>query len=204
MTTTSAKLDINQYRKPTYDIESIFIKRWSGRSFLEKNVPDGVLYSLLEAARWAPSAANWQPWRFIIARTREDREVFHSFINEKNRKWCEKAPILMLVLSKKTNADGKTNAFHAFDAGAAWAHFALQAAAKGLMTHPMGGYDKNKARDVLNIPEDYELQAVVAIGYQGDPEALPDDFKDREKPSDRKPLSAMVFEGQFNKNIKDI
>jgi len=204
MTTTSAKLDISQHRKPTYDIDSVFTERWSGRAFLEKEVPSEVLYSLFEAARWAPSAANWQPWRFIMARTSHDRQAFHSFINEKNRKWCEKAPVMMLVLSKKTNPDGQPNSFHSFDAGAAWANFALQAASIGLMTHPMGGFDKNKAREVLNIPDEYDIHAVVAIGYQGDPEDLPEEFIGREKPSDRQPLSAMVFEGQFDRSIKDI
>ena len=145
LTTTFSKSIVESYRKPKYPIDSMFIERWSIRAFSKKEVPSEVLYSLFEAARWAPSAVNWQPWRFIIARSEQDKQTFHSFINEKNLEWCQNAPVLMLIISKKTNPEGNQNPFNAFDTGAAWANFALQATLKGLMTHPMGGFDKDKA-----------------------------------------------------------
>jgi nitroreductase len=204
MTATITNFNIHQVRKPAYAIDPVFIERWSPRAFSDKEVPDEVLYSLFEAARWAPSAANRQPWRFILARKREDRERFHSFINEKNRLWCEKAPVIVLVLSKKLKDDGSENAFHAFDAGAAWAQLALQAVKNGLVTHPMGGFDKTKARQVLNIPEEFDIHAVVAVGYQADPGILPEAFQEREKPSGRNPLDTFVFEGQFSQPVENI
>jgi nitroreductase len=202
MTATITKIEVKDYRKPEYEVSPMFTERWSPRAFLDKAVPTDVLYSVLEAAKWAPSAANWQPWRFIIARSETDREKFHSFINDRNREWCEKAPVIILILSKVTNPDGKANRFHSFDTGAAWANLAMQASMLGLVTHGMGGFDQDKARQLLNIPEDYDIHAVVALGYQGNTEDLPESFQDREKPSERRPLAETVFEGTFESNIK--
>lgn len=202
MTTTLTKVENS--RKREYQVDPLFTERWSPRSFLDKEVPSKVLYSILEAAKWAPSAANWQPWRFLIARSEEDRQKFYSFINDRNREWCEKAPALILFISKKTNPDGKPNPFHRFDTGAAWASLALQARMLGIATHGMGGFDREKARTVLSIPEEYDIDLVAALGYQGDPDDLPDSFKEREKPSLRRTLSESVFEGQFGKTIQDI
>ncbi|GAA0492384.1 nitroreductase family protein [Salinibacillus aidingensis] len=183
--------DMKYQRKADYDIDPIYLDRWSPRSFLEKEVPEEVLMSLFEAARWAPSAMNMQPWRFIVARNQEDRDKFHSFIMEGNLKWCKTAPVLTVIISDKQ--DGS----HAFDAGAAWGFLALEAARKGLITHPMGGFHKDKAREVLNIPDEYDIQALLAIGYQGDKSTLPADLQDREQPSDRRPIKESIFEGSF-------
>ncbi|HZH62867.1 MAG TPA: nitroreductase family protein [Metabacillus sp.] len=191
--------DVNT-RKPNFDISPQFLNRWSPRSFLEKEVPDEDLFSVFEAARWAPSASNLQPWKFIIARTKEDREKFHSFIMPGNLLWCKKAPVLAVIVSKTTSERG-INAWHAFDAGTAWGYLALEANRKGLITHAMGGFEKEKAREVLNVPDDYELQAVIAIGYQGEKEALPENLQERELPSDRSPLKESLFEGSFKKDI---
>ena len=193
--------NIREFRQPTYEIDELFLKRWSPRSFLEKEVPEDLLLSVFEAARWAPSAFNYQPWRFIIARTKEDREKFYTFISEFNLRWCTKAPVLALILSKKTGEFGE-NQSHAFDTGAAWGYLSLQALKNGLVTHPMTGFDFHKARKVLNIPDDYAIQALVAIGYQGEKEALPEDLKQREFPKNRRPLKESLFEGSFGQLLK--
>ena len=183
--------EVKQVRTTTYPIDPIFTDRWSPRSFQEKEVPNDALMSIFEAARWAPSANNTQPWRFIVAKTKEQRENFYTFINEGNLTWCKKAPVLAVLVSENI---GRA---HSFDAGAAWANLALQATNKGLITHPMGGFDKEKAREVLNIPENYTPHIVIAIGYQDEKEALPEPIQEREKPSDRLPLDEIVFDGTF-------
>ncbi len=108
-----------------------------------------------------------------------------------NRKWCEKAPVLALLISDKQSNT------HAFDTGAAWGYLSLQAAKEGLITHGMGGFYKDKARELLNIPDEFDIQALVAIGYQGEKEALDEQLQAREKPSDRRPVQESVMEGTF-------
>ncbi|GGH84856.1 nitroreductase [Pullulanibacillus pueri] len=184
-------------RQNDYAIDSIFLNRWSPRAFLDKAIPEDVLFSVFEAARWAPSAANMQPWRFIIARNDNDKEKFYSFIKEGNLIWCKKAPVLVAILSQKS-LDGNPNRFHSFDAGTAWGYLALQAKMNGLMTHAMGGFDPELAKNVLNIPEDFEVNAIVAIGYQGPADELPEPLKEREHPSGRLSLEELLFEGNFN------
>ncbi|USG65851.1 nitroreductase family protein [Brevibacillus ruminantium] len=188
---------VEEHRTAAYEIDPVFLNRWSPRSYKEDQIADEVLFSLFEAARWAPSGSNEQPWRFMIARTPEDKQRFYSFIAEGNRIWCEKAPVLALILSKTINSRGDHLRSHAFDAGAAWGYLALEATKKGLVTHAMGGFDPEKAREVLSVPADYELHAVIAIGYQGEKEALPEALQEREKPSSRRELSETVFEGVF-------
>ncbi|WP_306419762.1 nitroreductase family protein [Bacillus sp. J14TS2] len=156
---------------------------------------------VLEAASWAPSAANIQPWRFIIARKNEDRNRFYSFINEGNLTWCKKAPVLILVMSK-TSTDRGPSVSHAFDAGTAWGFLSLEAAKKGVITHAMGGFNRDKAREELGISTDYQLHAVVAAGYLGEISELSEEHQLREKPSDRRPLKETVSEGTFGNSFK--
>jgi nitroreductase len=189
----------NDFRKPDFEISTQFIDRWSPRSFLEKEIPEDILFSVFEAARWAPSASNVQPWRFVVARTKEDLENFHSFIVPGNLTWAKFAPALAVIISETKTERGE-NAWHAFDAGTAWSHLALEAANKGLITHAMGGFDKEKARQVLNVPADYSIHAVIAIGYQGEKNTLPENLQEREKPSGRRPLKESLFEGTFGKD----
>lgn len=193
-----AKINAADFRRPDYEIAPLFIDRWSPRSFVRKEVPDDDLYGVFEAARWAPSASNHQPWSFIVARTQEDRERFHSFILPGNLVWCKEAPVLAVVISRTVSERGP-NAFHAFDAGTAWGYLALEATRRGLMAHAMGGFERDKARAVLNVPEDYALHAVVAIGYQGEQDALPENLREREQPNGRRPLRESLFEGGFGK-----
>lgn len=189
---------IENTRTAAYDIDDIFLERWSPRSFSEKEVPEETLMALFEAAHWAPSAFNFQPWRFIVAKTEEERELFYTFINEGNKKWCIRAPVLTLILSKKMK-DGKLVHSHSFDTGAAWAFLALQAVEKGLVTHPMTGFDFGKAREVLEIPEEYHIEALVAIGYQDEKEKLPEELQEREYPKGRLSLDELIIKGKFEK-----
>ncbi|WP_400161790.1 nitroreductase family protein [Brevibacillus sp. TJ4] len=189
---------VQEHRKAAYDIDPLFLNRWSARSYRPDPVADDVLYSLLEAAHWAPSGNNEQPWRFVIARTAEEKERFYSFINEGNLIWCKQAPVLVLLVSKTVSSRGTTLRTHAFDAGAAWGYLALEATRKGLVTRAMGGYDRDKAREVLGIPDGFEPQIVIAIGHPGEKDALPEALQEREQPTQRVPLSELVYEGAFS------
>lgn len=178
-------------RSTNYPISNVILNRWSPRAFATTTVADDVLYRLFEAARWAPSARNIQPWRFIIAKTPAQLEAFHSFINDANLVWAKNAPVLAVLVSENTYG------MHHFDTGTAWGFLALQATKEGLITHPMGGMDKEKAREVLGVPDEFDIQIAIAIGYQGDASKLPEALQAREVPSSRKPLEEIVFEGSF-------
>ncbi len=193
--------EVESNREADYKINPIFLNRWSPRSFQDKEIPEDVLFSVFEAARWAPSSSNQQPWRYIIARTKEDREQFHEFINPGNREWCERAPVLALLFSYKLSQNGNDNPSHAFDTGTAWGYLALQAMLSGLITHAMGGFDKAKAREALNVPEDYELHAVLALGYRGEKEALSEKNQASEKPNGRKSMDQFMYESTYGKGL---
>ncbi|WP_019006612.1 nitroreductase family protein [Cohnella laeviribosi] len=191
------------FRQAAHPIDPIYLNRWSPRSFLEKEVPESTLLTVLEAARWAPSAFNLQPWRFIVAKTKEERERFFPFIGEFNRTWCEKAPVLILIVSKTTWEQGQIGS-HAFDTGAAWAFLALEATRQGLATHPMTGIDFAKAREIVGLPEDYAVQALVALGYQGPKENLPEALQQREQPSPRNPIEDSIYQGAFGQPFQPL
>jgi len=188
-------------RQPEHKIDPIFVERWSPRSFLEQPVPEEKLMRLFEAARWAPSAFNHQPWRFILLTSREDKERFYPCISQNNLAWCRKAPVLVLIISE-INRDGALNPSHAFDTGAAWGYLSLAATMEGLATHPMTGFDFGKARSILNIPEEYAIQALVAIGYQGSPDLLDEPLRQREFPKGRRPLDELIYAGSFGKPLR--
>ena len=191
-------MTVQTKRKAAYAIDEAYINRWSPRAFSTKEVEEEKLNAIFEAARWAPSAANWQPWNYIVARKEEDRATFLSFINENNVEWCKRAPVLVLAISKKTrNEEGDPNPWHAFDAGTAWGYLSLEAYRQGLITHGMGGFDKEKARELLEVPAEYDINAVVAVGYHDPTTVLSDRNQQREVPSDRKPIESFVFEGKF-------
>jgi nitroreductase len=185
-------------------IHDLIAHRWSPRAFESKPVEPEKLRSLLEAARWAPSSYNAQPWYFIVG-TKDNPEnykrVLESLI-EFNQGWAKNAPVLALSVAKLKFDDGKPNrhAFH--DVGQAAANLSLQAEALGLSVHQMAGIDPEKARKLFNIPADYEAVAGIAIGYPGDPASLPDGLRDRElAPRQRKPLDSFVFTGSWGKSL---
>lgn len=175
-------------------------ERWSPRAFGDKGVSPHILKSLFEAARWAPSSSNSQPWAYIVA-TKEDKENFDKILStmvEFNQGWAKHAPVLAISVAQIKNKEGKpnTHAFH--DVGSASAQLTFQAVADGLHVHQMAGFDANKAREVFHIPDDWQAVAAMAIGYPGDPNSLPDKLKERElAPRNRKPLADFVMTGDW-------
>ncbi|EPZ43383.1 nitroreductase family protein [Alicyclobacillus acidoterrestris] len=180
-------------RHADYPIDSLYLNRWSPRAFSDKKVSRETLYTILEAARFAPSASNIQPWRFIVAQTEEELATFSEFIAPGNRVWTDNnVPAFILLLADKYRPNGELNPYYAFDAGAAWQSLALQASQLGLVTHALGGFSKDKAREVLQIPDQYEVLTLIALGYQGDKNRLPKELQEREAPNDRRPLSESI------------
>ena len=180
-------------------VHELIGKRWSPRAFSSREVTEAQVISLLEAARWAPSSYNEQPWRFIVAR-KSDPETYSKLagsLMELNRLWASSAPVLMLTLAKKTfTHNGSPNFYALHDTGIALGHLAIQATAMGLSLHIMGGFDHAAARAAFEIPEEYELGAAVALGYAGEPGRLPERFQQAElAPRSRKPLSDLVYAG---------
>jgi nitroreductase len=173
------------------------LNRWSPRSFAGRDVSTADLKKLFEAARWAPSSYNEQPWRFL-AGTRNSityKKIFDALMPF-NQGWAGKAPVLILGAAKtKFSHNDSPNGFAVYDLGAASAYLVLQASALGLSTHQMAGYDQAAARAALGIPEDYTLGSVIALGYQGEPAALIDKqiLTQETTPRERKPLSDFVY-----------
>jgi nitroreductase len=193
----------NTHRVPEHSIHPFFHERWSPRAFADDEIPVPELMRLFEAARWAPSAMNAQPWRFVYARrgTAEFARLL-SVLAPANQAWAGRAAALVALVSEELLAvpgkEGKVpSASHSFDAGAAWAHLALQAHLAGWATHAMGGFDRERAQAALELPADHRVEAFIAIGSLGDPATLPEWARSREKPNDRKPVSELVREGSF-------
>ena len=190
-------------RVADYPIHEQFTQRWSPRAFADEAISEDTLLSFFEAARWAPSAYNSQPWRFLYARRDTPNwERFLGLLNEFNRNWAQHASALVIVISKTTfTPPGATEEgpalWHSFDTGAAWGHFALQASISGWHTHGMAGFDQELARKTLNIPAEYALHAAVAIGKLGDKSTLPEYLQGRETPSPRRPVSELAAQGDF-------
>jgi len=155
---------------------------------------------LFEAARWAPSAYNNQHWRFLYA-TRDDEEweTFFDLLNEANQTWASEAGVLVVILAKTTfDHNGESAPTHSFDTGAAWQNLALEATRRDLVAHPMAGFDWGRVHGALDVPEDeFDVEAMVAIGERGDPESLPEDLQEREFPKGRKSLDEITFNGRF-------
>jgi nitroreductase len=191
-------MKVENIRKANYLINDIFLKRHSPRAFSGEAISKEELMTLFEAARWAPSASNRQPWRFIYAMCgTPEFEKFFSFLIDFNKDWAVRASVLIVAISKKTKSDGTPNVTHSFDAGAAWENFALQASTMGLIAHGMGGFDFDKAKSELVVPDDYSVEMMIAVGKPGKVEDLPESLRERETPNDRKPLEEIVFEGKL-------
>ena len=174
----------------------IILERWSPRAFANKPVSKDHLRQIFEAARWAASSYNEQPWRFLVGHKGDPtyQRIFDSLVAF-NLSWARSAPVLILSVASKTFArTGETNHFAIHDTGAATAYLSLQATALGLHTHSMAGFDKKKARSAFGIPEAYEIGAVTALGYLGDVDHLPEGLLERELGArERKPLSEIVL-----------
>ena len=191
--------DVKPFRAMDHAIDPAFLNRWSPRAFSPQPIDDEVLMSILEAARWAASSYNEQPWRFLIARGEEDRKRFVEFLAPPNQAWAASAPVLLLVATKKTfSHNDKPNLTSEYDAGTCSGYMALQATLNGLVVHGMVGFDRDMARAALQIPGDFDPIAVYAIGRHGDKSQLPAEAQEREMPSGRRPLSESVMEGRFS------
>ena len=195
----TTEIEISKYRKPDHDIEPILFHRWSPRAMSGEKISERELMTLFEAARWAPSSYNAQPWRFLYARRgTANWDRFFDVMIEFNQGWTKHAAVLMVVVSRKTfELNDQAAPTHSFDAGAAWQNLALQGSTMGLVVHGMQGFDYEKARAVLNIPEHFQVDAMIAVGKPGKREDLPEDLQGREQPSDRKPVAEIVIEGGF-------
>lgn len=189
-------------RTSTHAIDPDMLARWSPRSFSDAEMSEDELLTILEAARWAPSAFNAQPWHFVYAR----RGTAHwddlvALLSPFNSEWAQHAAALVFVVSQTTRANSKgeksPSRSHAFDAGAAWGMLALQATKLGWHAHGMAGLEHEKAMPRLGIPEDWRIEIAVAIGKQGDGSLLSEALRARETPSVRKPLDEIASEGRF-------
>jgi len=190
-----------EVKRSTYKINPIILNRWSPRSMTDEKLSYEELMSLFEAARWAPSSANSQPWRFIYAtRDTEEWNTLFNLLVDFNKIWAKNAAVLIVIVSKKEfEYNGKVipSVTHQFDTGAAWENLALEATSRGLVAHGIAGFDYERARRDLDIPNGYEVLAMIAIGKRGVKENLPPALKEREVPSDRKPLEQIIMNGRF-------
>jgi len=190
-------------RTPEHTVDPQFIQRWSPRAYSHEAITQAELMSLFEAARWAPSTSNTQPWRFVYALAGSSNfEAMSQTLAPTNRAWAQRASALIAVISATVavapgSNETKPLPVHAFDTGAAWMSLALQAHLMGWSTHAMGGVDKDALRSVLAVPDTFALHCVVAVGRQGDKTLLDEALQAREAPNARQPLSAMVCEGRF-------
>jgi nitroreductase len=200
---TAAVNDMSTTRNAEFGIDPIFTNRWSPRAFTGEAIDERTLFTLFEAARWAPSANNSQPWRFIYCLKDSSKwPDFLGLLSNTNRRWAANASALVVLVSKTThirNGDAEPTPLrsHSFDSGAAWALLALQALHSGWRTHAMGGFNRDLAREVLSVPEGYNVEVAIAIGRQAQHGSLPPDLQERERPSQRKPLGKFVAEGRF-------
>lgn len=188
-----------EIRKVEKNINRLFVNRWSPRAMSGEEISNDDLMGLFEAARWAPSSYNNQPWRFIYAKRNTDHwPTLISLLVEGNKIWAQNAAVIVVVISRKNfEFNEKPAITHQFDAGAAWENLALEATSRGLVTHGMQGFDYKQAREELGVPENFDVMAMIAIGKLGQKENLPLNLQEREYSSDRKPLEEIVMEGKF-------
>jgi nitroreductase len=182
-------------------VHELIRNRWSPRAFAEKPVSAETLRALFEAARWAPSSNNEQPWAYFVA-TQDDAENFAKMLSvlvEFNANWARNSPVLALsVAHLKTQREGKPNRVALHDVGSATAQLTFEANSRGLLVHQMAGFDAEKARQAFAIPTDWEPVAAIAVGYPGDPESLSERLRERElAPRVRKPVSEFVMSGTW-------
>ena len=186
-------------RESKYSILPLILSRTSSRAFSPERLTEEELMSLFEAAHWAPSSYNNQPWRFIYARRGEKEwPLLFNLLIEFNQSWCKDADTLVLVVSHNTyeHNDKPSKTSH-FDTGAAWMSLALEAHARNWVAHGMEGFDYAAAKIAFNIPDSYTIEAMIAIGKQGNPETLPPELRKRETPTPRKPLLEVISKGSF-------
>ncbi|MCU1321615.1 MAG: nitroreductase [Acidobacteriaceae bacterium] len=190
-------------RSADYPIDPIFLERWSPRAFTGESISEKDLFTMLEAARWAASSGNVQPWRFIYAhRNTAHWEKFVGLLVPGNQVWAKNASALVILVSnslvKRPGSDAEVlSPTHSFDTGTASGYFALQASLMGWHAHGMAGFDRERAFVELNVSKGYTVEFAYAVGRLGDPTKLPVALQAREHPSTRLPLKELAFEGLF-------
>jgi nitroreductase len=186
-----------------HPIHDLIRSRWSPRAFSDEHVSDETLRSLFEAARWAPSSSNEQPWAFLVSRKGDgaNHEKMVGTLVEFNQAWAKNAPVLVIAVSELAFAkNGAPNRNAFYDTGAAVALLSIEATAHGLFVHQMAGFDPQKVREVFQIPNGWEAIATFTIGHPGDPTSLSDKLQEREQaPRTRKPLSDFVMFGAWGR-----
>ena len=189
----------SQIRKADYAIEPLLIDRWSPRAMSGEEISRDELMGLFEAARWAPSSFNTQQWRALYAlRGAAHWQTFYDLLVDANKAWAKNAAALVVFISRKTfDHNDEPSVTHSYDCGAAWENFALQGFHQGLVVHGMQGFDYDRARKELKIPDEFQIEAMAAVGKPGPKEVLPEKLQARESPNDRRKVSESVFEGPF-------
>jgi nitroreductase len=187
---------ITKIANTDFPIHRLIARRWSARAFSTKKVEKSKILSILEAARWAPSSRNEQPWRYIVFTDDNPEKIdkARSVLLEINN-YAKRASILICAITKKTYSDtGTYNKLHFHDLGAANENMFLESFNQGLIMHEMGGFDRDKARKVFNISDEYEIGIMIAIGYQDSHQILPERYREKAfSPRERKPLSKIAF-----------
>lgn len=188
-------------------IHDLIANRWSGRAYdASQGVSQAQVISLLEAARWAPSCFGDQPWRYVVCNKADNLQAWQAAFDclvPGNQSWAVNAPVLLLICADTLfGHNDKPNKWAPYDTGAATENLCLQATALGLMAHQMGGFDADKARATFNVPERYQILAMVTVGYQAAVESLSGEIKERETAArSRKPLNELFFNGQWDQSI---
>lgn len=177
-----------------YDLLKEIKERWSARAFNSKKVCKEDIYALIEAASYAPSSVNEQPWRFIVGFEPETLSLLQASLSPSNFEWAQHAPILIGLISKRTHTkSGNENPYHQFDAGSAFSFLSLEATKRGLIAHSMGGFDKEMIRKSFNISDDFSVLLMIAVGYHGDKSTLSESQQAREFPGLRKNLEEIII-----------
>lgn len=190
-------------RQAEYPVDPLFLNRWSPRAFTGESVPEKDLLTILDAARWAPSAFNSQPWRFVYGvKGTPAFDKLLGLLNDFNQSWAKNAGAIVIVLSKThllpPGASEEVPSYsHTLDAGAAWGSAALQATLLGYSAHGATGIHLDKVHETLDVPEGYRAELAFVVGKRGDKSILPEGLAAREMPSPRKPLAEIAFEGSF-------
>ena len=189
----------SEKREADHPIESLILDRWSPRAMSGEQLSSEELWRLFEAARWAPSSFNAQQWRALYARRETEYwPTFLGLLGEGNRTWAHKAAALVVFISRRNfEYNGEPSITHSYDCGAAWQNFALQGFKQGLVVHGMQGFDYDRARIELRIPDDFQIEAMAAVGKPGPKETLPEKLQKAESPNDRRKIGASVCEGPF-------
>jgi nitroreductase len=189
----------SQIRHADYPINPLFLERWSPRAMSGEEISEAELMTLFEAARWAPSSFNAQPWRMLYARRGgEHWPLFFGLLVEGNKAWAQFGAALVVWISRKTfEHNGEPSITHSYDTGAAWEHFALQGSMMGLVVHGIEGFDYDRAKAELKIPDDFQVEAMAAVGKPGPADQLPEKLRKAESPNGRRELAQTVCEGLF-------